>query len=172
MRCICSIGAALWLASMPAGVQSETLGSEAYAKAFEDWRVVCTKQETSVTCQMLQSVAPEEGQTDVLLVSLYQSPEAQSDIVVITVPVGVYLAPGIELSVDGGRAFRVLYETCDTAGCYAGFKLSEPILRAFKKSRQAATRVWLGKTSALDFPVDLNGFTAAYKYYLSEMSSQ
>lgn len=121
-------------------------------------------------CQMVQSVSVSDGGRAVFLLSISPGHDAGANYAVVTVPVGVYLAPGIEIRVDRRRAFKVLYEICDRTGCHAGFKLSGPVLRAFRNGMDAKVRVWTAKTQAVEFAVSLRGFSAAYRYYQSEIS--
>lgn len=116
---------------------------------------------------MLQSVAASEGGPPVFLLSISEGQNANqgADYAIMTVPVGVYLAPGIEIHVDQRRPFKVLYEVCDASGCHAGFKLAGPVLTALRQGIGAKMHVWTAKTQAVAFPVSLRGFSAAYTYF-------
>jgi invasion protein IalB len=137
---------------------------------FEDWRVSCRETETGRHCQLSQAVPLVEDGQAVVLLSVSRDEKTGQSYAVATTPAEVYLAPGIEIRVDGGRPFKVLYEFCNANGCYAGFKLSENVLRAFRRGIEAKVRVWAGKTKAVDLPISLRGFTAAFRHYQAEMS--
>lgn len=77
----------------------------------------------------------------------------------MTTPLSVYLVPGVELAVDGGRPFKANFELCDTAGCHAGFRLSGTVLAAFQKGQIAQMRIWVSKSRAIEVPVSLKGFS-------------
>ena len=139
-------------------------------QVFTDWRVLCQPLEAATTCQMLQSASAGEDGPTVFLLSISPGQEVDTSYAVVTVPMGVYLAPGIELRVDRRRPFKVLYEVCDRAGCHAGFKLSGPVLNAFRRGLDARVRVWTANTEAVEFPVSLRGFSAAYRYYQEQVS--
>ena len=129
-------------------------------QVFQDWRVLCAPDQP---CQMLQSASVGEELTSAFLLSI--SPSEGQSYAVMTVPLGVYLAPGIEIHVDGRRPFKALYEICDAQVCHAGFKLSGSVLSAFQRGLQAKVRVWTGKTQAVEFPVSLRGFSKAWAHY-------
>lgn len=129
---------------------------------FKDWRILCAQGDAAKTCQMLQSQPATTGGADVFLISLNQSEGTQDISAVVSVPLGVYLAPGIEIHVAGRRPFKVLYEICDQTSCHAGFKLKGSVLASFKKGSEAKFRVWTAKSKAVEFPVSLNGFSAGY----------
>ncbi len=148
---------------------------------FEDWRVVCPDAEKARTaeagqgCQMLQSASikndkADEKQKNLFLLTISRSGKKGDSFAVITVPVGVYLAPGIQILVDRRRPFKVLYEICGATACHAGFKLSGRALRAFKRGNLAKFRVWVGRDRVVDFPVSLKGFTRAFTHFRSETS--
>jgi invasion protein IalB len=140
-------------------------------QVFTDWRVLCQPSGETSTCQMLQSASASEDGPTVFLLSISPGEDAGTSYAVVTVPVGVYLAPGIEIRVDRRRPFKVLYEICDLSGCHAGFKLSGSVLNAFRQGVDAKVRVWTAKTQAVEFPVSLRGFSAANRYYQEKISS-
>ena len=167
--------ACLWCALLSfANVVSaaETATPTGESKVFSDWQVLCHVTGDARSCQMLQSAPANKGGQAVLLLSVSPGQEGASknDYAVMTVPVGVYLAPGIEIRVDNKRPFKVLYEVCDRAGCHAGFKLSGAVLTAFQKGNEAKVRVWTAKSKAVEFPVSLKGFSNAYRHYRGEVS--
>jgi invasion protein IalB len=143
----------------------------AQVEAFEDWRVLCQSADEHTICQMLQSASVTEDGTEAFLLSISPDQDGTTSSAVVTVPIGVYLAHGIEIRVDQRRPFKVLYEVCDrSSGCHAGFKLSGAALSAFKQGLEARVRVWTSNTQAVEFPVSLRGFSAAYSHYKSEIS--
>lgn len=131
-------------------------------QVFDDWQLRCLTTSTPPQCQVLHAVATRAGAAPEFLLTMSGRPTELAHYGVITVPVGVYLANGIEIFVDQRRPFKVLLEVCDQNGCYAGFKLEEAILTAFKSGQTARFRVWTSKTQAVEFPVSLRGFTAAW----------
>lgn len=149
--------------------QSAALAQEAEPQSmeevFSDWRVLCQPVEQNAVCQMMQSVAAEESGPPVFMLSVSDDEDTGQSYAVMTVPVGVYLAPGIELHVDNRRPFKVLYEVCDQLGCHAGFRMDGDVLSAFRKGLEVKARVWTARDKAVDFPVSLRGFTAAYNQF-------
>ena len=129
-------------------------------EVFSDWRVLCQPSKQGETCQMVQSAAAQTDGPPVFLMSVSEATD--QSYAVMTVPVGVYLAPGIELHVDNRRPFKVLYEVCDQLGCHAGFRLSGDVLSAFRRGLDVRARVWTARDKAVDFPVSLRGFIAAH----------
>lgn len=129
---------------------------------FKDWRVVCSEADTANSCQMLQSRPATTGGDEIFLLSISKAAEAQNLSAVISVPLGVYLAPGVEIHLSGQRPFKVRYEICDQSSCHAGFQLKGAVLRSFKRGSEAKFRIWTAKSKAVEFPVSLQGFTAGF----------
>lgn len=148
------------------GVHSAAQAQSGVAEeVFSDWRVMCDGLGEARMCQMFQAGSASEDTPNAFLLSISRDSAAQRDFAVMTVPLGVYLASGVEIRVDGRRPFKVLYEICDRAGCYAGFKLSGAVLTAFQRGLDAKIRVWTARDKAIDFPVSLRGFSKAFAYY-------
>jgi len=144
---------------------AQTAEPESTEAVFSDWRVLCQATADKPACQMVQSASAAEDGPPVFLLSISEAGDARDSYAVMTVPVGVYLAPGIELHVDNRRPFKVLYEVCDQLGCHAGFRLNGQVLSAFRKGLEVRARVWTGRNKAVDFPLSLRGFTAAHDHF-------
>lgn len=124
-----------------------------------DWRIECPESpDSSSTCQMVHAPAAPDGGAPHFLMSV-STGTSGALYGVVTTPLSVYLVPGIELAVDGGRPFKANFELCDTAGCHAGFRLSGPVLAAFQKGQSARLRIWVSKSRAIEVPVSLKGFS-------------
>ncbi|WP_299288156.1 invasion associated locus B family protein [uncultured Tateyamaria sp.] len=144
--------------------QATPVSASVDEQQFSDWRVVCSTGDAPKTCQLLQAAQAAPGAADVFLLTI--TPDAAADdFAVITVPLGVYLVPGIEIQVDERRPFKVLFEICDQRACYAGFRLAGPVFAAFRQGLDAKVRVWTGREKAVEFPVSLRGFSAAMAHY-------
>ncbi|AQZ50952.1 Invasion protein B, involved in pathogenesis [Martelella mediterranea DSM 17316] len=143
-------------------------GKPPQVEFFGDWELICAAADDH-TCQMAQSAAAGEGDP-VFLLSIAPAKDRATDYAVASAPLGVYLANGIEIRIDGGHPFKVLYEVCDRESCHAGFRLSGAVLSAFRKGLDAGFRVWTAKDRAVDFDMSLRGFSAAYAEYRAKVT--
>ena len=107
-------------------------------------------------------MTPTTAEQASFALSITQNTEGSGATAVISVPLGVYLAHGILIDVDGGRPFQARYEICDRSTCFAGFQMSDRVLSAFKRGLNARLRVWVGRERAAVFEVSLKGFSAAW----------
>ena len=145
------------------------------ARRFGNWELVCeraavpappeppprTPQAAPPACKVVQrQVARETGQS-VFLVTVLPAGRPGQLAVIVSTPLGGYLAPGLVLSVDRGRPFKVLVETCNAAGCHAGFALAGRIEHELRRGRELKVRLWTGKGSPADVAVPLAGLDPA-----------
>jgi invasion protein IalB len=79
-----------------------------------------------------------------------------------TLPLGVFLAQGISISVDSAPAIRFPYEQCTNVGCSAILPLDSKMLSQFKKGNKADIIVDEG-ARLLVIELSLSGFTAGFK---------
>ncbi len=174
----------LLLALLPAPVQSvsaeevrppQPAAPAAEARRFGNWELVCERaagpaspepaprkpQAAPPACKVVQrQVARETGQS-VFLVTVLPAGRPGQLAVIVSTPLGGYLAPGLVLSVDRGRPFKVLVETCTAAGCHAGFALAGRIAQELRRGRELKVRLWTGKGSPADVAVPLAGLDPA-----------
>ena len=105
---------AMFLRLFPIVVMSAFASSacaQLQSETFVDWRVDCAvpQGDKTRTCQMFQTSAVLGETSDVFLITISSDADSR-DFGVMTVPAGVYLAPGIEIHVDNRRPFKVLYK--------------------------------------------------------------
>lgn len=133
------------------------------AGRFGGWEVACRAADSTVrtgasSCMATQRLAPAASRDPVFAMTI-----ARGDTVprgyfgVISVPLGGYLAPGLEMRVDKGPPYKILFETCNPAGCHAGFPISRGLLASMRHGRSIKVRLWTGKTSPVDVAVTLDG---------------
>lgn len=80
---------------------------------------------------------------------------------IVSIPLGGYIAPGIDVQIDRQKPFRLLVETCNVNGCHAGFPVSGPILAQLKAGKSANVRLWVTKAKPVDITLSLDGFSKA-----------
>lgn len=144
-----------------ANTEKSVKNDDQSTETFDDWQVVCFQADE---CQMLQSLAVKEGGEKVFLISILNDKSRGAFFGIITLPLKVYLIPGILMAVDKKRPFKIAYELCDGKGCHAGFALSPQVLSALRRGNLAKVRVWTAEKRAIDFRVSLKGFTEAFRY--------
>jgi invasion protein IalB len=163
-----------WLAvligtTMPGFGQPE---SPSAPQRFGDWEVVCgaaadmakpgnaADRARASTCRAVQRLTVQESGDTVFLLSVLS--EGKGALVgIVSIPLGGYLVPGVELTIDRQKAYKLLIETCTATGCHAGFPLTGRVEKEMRSGQQATFRVWTTKNTPADLQVSLKGFSDA-----------
>jgi invasion protein IalB len=133
---------------------------------FDDWEVACAAGPPSPSpeaigdCKAVQRLTAQGGGETVFLFTVVRGSQG-SPVAIVSIPLGGYIAPGIELSVDRKKPYKLLVETCNAAGCHAGFPLSGRIDKELRSGKLAGFRLWTAKDKPADVSVSLKGFAEA-----------
>lgn len=109
-------------------------------------------------CRLAQHHAVADTKEALLIANVLVNEQGRP-VAILSVPAGVYLAPGILIRVDSNKPFKLLYETCNPSGCHAGFELKPSVLNAFKRGAVAEIRFFNPQQKSIDVKVSLAGFT-------------
>lgn len=145
------------------------LGGEASALSaretdFQDWRVRCeTPDNGSEECMMAQAVRTEDGQANIMHITVRYPPKENAAVTYITVPLSVYLPNGLTMSIDQGKTLTLPFELCNGQGCHTRILLEDQLLQSFKNGGTVRFE-FLQFVNAKKFvaTVSLKGFTAAF----------
>jgi invasion protein IalB len=139
-----------------------------HAERVGDWEIVCEAAKAPPSgggpgrdCRILQRQVVRETGQSVFLATVLPAGRDGGLVAILSTPLGGYLAPGMILTVDGGRPFKVLFETCTTAGCHGGFALDGRIARELRRGKVLTVRLWTGKSAKADVAVPLAGLDRA-----------
>ena len=134
-------------------------------RQFQDWVLRCGRSEQGPeVCEMQQQTTDSEGRT-IMAVAVGTVPGTSDVGLLIILPLGILLPPGVSLQIDGGAEVPLEVERCERQGCRIE-KLVEPaLLNRLKGGREA--KVFFeaydpeGELQRLGVPISLLGFTAA-----------
>jgi len=141
-------------------------------KKFGDWEQRCTDNPPPPLTQ------PNPGTQICVIVQQYIDPKVQQPVsqitvgyfgskretgALVTMPLGVPLANGVHITVDGKPVAAVPFQVCQRReGCIAYIPLNNEIVSAFKAGNQAVATMKSGVGEALNLPISLSGFTAGF----------
>jgi invasion protein IalB len=135
-------------------------------KQFQDWAVRCGQPAEGgpQACEMVQQRQDEQGQT-VLAIAVGNIPNAPDPGMLIILPLGIWLPPGVILRVDNGEEVPARIERCERRGCQVELLLESKVLTLLKSGREANVLFQIydeqGQTRLVGVPFSLLGFTAA-----------
>lgn len=141
-------------------------------QVFGDWVQRCTPEPPpgaspppvgkQDVCFLVQQVMDQNSQRPLLKVTIGFFGVERQPGAVIAMPLGVPLAHGLHISVDGSELGTIPFQICRRDGCQAYFQLEESSVAAFKAGTQAQARVESTQGEGFNLPISLKGFTAGY----------
>jgi invasion protein IalB len=135
-------------------------------RQFQDWVVRCGQPAggAAQACEMVQQRLDEQGQT-VLAIAVGKVPNTDDPGMLIILPLGIWLPPGVVLQVDGGEEVPARIERCERRGCQVELLLEPNVLTLLRSGREANVLFQIydetGQPKVVGVPFSLLGFTAA-----------
>ena len=130
---------------------------------YGDWQKLCFKPGgAKMVCRTTISGTFETGQT---ALRIYLT-EREGDSAVrlqLFLPVGLYMRPGVKLTVDKGTAHKIPFTWCLTNTCIAGDRAAPALLREMETGKTLALEVVDTNLLAVTTSLPLQTFAAARK---------
>ena len=147
------------LAAAPAGARVVD------GQVFGKWAVRCGTPpgETERECGIQHRVVTENPKRMLLNVTVGYIGKNHSPLALFHVPVGVYLPPGLTLSIPGAPVVRIGYDQCTPHICRAPLPMTPALVSAMEKASRAVVTIEDSNQKPITLPMSLAGFTAGYK---------
>jgi invasion protein IalB len=113
-------------------------------------------------CVMLQSLVLKTGGQPVLQFAIARPPGDGKPTVLVSLPLGIALPPGISIRIDDGRAANFPVERCEPDGCRAGMILREATIAQLARGKQLTITFYDGSHQPIDVPLSLDGFAESF----------
>ena len=146
-------------------------GTAQAAEGEAPWSVNCADANNAETCQMQQTLFADqmvEGQQKRLgqllsLTVLYAGEEARRPLLVMKLPLGVDLRPGMVLRIDNHEEVKAPYLRCTNDGCEVQVELTAELVAQLKKGQKLQIGVRpFGSSQLIIIDASLIGFTRAF----------
>ena len=146
-------------------------GAARAAEGEAPWAVICADADNAETCRMEQTLFADqtvEGEQKRLgqvmsLTVLYVGEEARRPLLVMELPLGVDLRPGMVLRVDNHEEVKAPYLRCTNAGCEVQVELTAALVAQLKKGLKLQIGVRpFGSLKLMIMDASLMGFTRAF----------
>ncbi len=147
------------------GTSPKKIKKDVNAKKKNPWAVQCGEDPKTKRkfCRMQQSLRFKKTGQRLLAVVIQPQIIEPKIAILLSLPHGLYLPAGAAFKIDDGKETRMIIETCDVEGCYASGGLSDKQVAAMKKGNKLRVAFMANNKKPINIPVDLSGFTAAYK---------
>jgi invasion protein IalB len=131
---------------------------------FGDWTVACSSASNAAAqvCRLMQvePITGKDGKPVSVLKAAVFHMSAKELVLFGYLPLGYTIAPGVKVSVDGGKAFQMYAQRCIPQGCEVALKLDGTFLAQMKKGRQAKIEFHIGDRTGT-IAVSLKGLNEA-----------
>lgn len=147
---------------VPAAQAQPQNAPNADIKQFRDWEVRCPRGGgNDAHCTMTQLVNSPSSNRPVMRVVVAYPPEGSDPVMVFLLPLGVRLAPGMQLQVDNGKEIPFPYQVCMDDACRADLPLQGQLLSQLRGGTKAKVSLFDPNGKRLDTNISLLGFTDA-----------
>ena len=136
---------------------------EARSIKYGDWQKICFKPGgAKMVCRTTIAGAFETGQIAVRLYVVEREGDGTARLQLF-LPVGLYMPPGVKLSVDKGAAHKIPFTWCLTNACIAGDPAKPALLREMETGKNLTVEVLDTNMVAVTTSVPLGQFAAVRK---------
>lgn len=152
LRCVFALGCLLTL--RPVAALDEV--------AHGAWTLRCEALGAHHECILLQNlVLGASGQT-VLQFAIGYAPGDPTPTVLMSLPLGIALPPGVTIRIDDGKPATFPVERCEPAGCRAGMKLRQQTIDQLSAGHELTITFYDAEREAIEVPVSLAGFSSGF----------
>jgi invasion protein IalB len=130
---------------------------------YDEWQKLCFKPGgAKMVCRTTISGTFETGQT-ALRIYLIEREGSSAARLQLFLPVGLYVRPGVKVSVDKGTAYKIPFTWCLTNTCIAGDLAAPALLREMEAGKTLTIEVVDTNLLAVTTSLPLQTFAAARK---------
>ncbi|WP_246362445.1 MULTISPECIES: invasion associated locus B family protein [Halomonadaceae] len=163
---LCKMGLLSLLALSPNAFSQQqpgaASGNDVTTESFQDWEVRCQRNAEGPTpCAMSQLVTQPDSNQPLMQVILDYPPQIDDPVMSFFVPLGVHLAPGLQLVVDNGEPIQFPYQVCQEQGCRADAPIEPAMLQQLRSGNTATLSMISPRGERMDVDISLIGFTDA-----------
>jgi invasion protein IalB len=118
-------------------------------------------------CTMLQNLTVKSGdqQNRLLTVLIQAQPDSEEYILLLSLPHGLFLPAGAQIQIDEGKPEKIVIQTSDVNGSYAGTKLTPQLLADLRKGQTLKVTMLSANQKGFTIPVTLAGFGPTYEQF-------
>lgn len=153
----------------PAQTPATTAGT---AVPGRNWQVNCSGDSEAKRCTVLQNLVADQGKGQQRLLTVMVQPGADNQpALLLALPHGLFLPAGVQMQIDKGEAQKLVIQTADQNGSYAGAALDTALLDRLKGGSTLDVTFQSAQQQAVTVPVTLVGFSSAYADYAAGRAS-
>ena len=171
--CGTSVAVALWVACLAvlthlpsALAQTQEPGAnqpQQNVQVFKDWYLRCvTSDDGAEHCILLQDLVNQDNQEPLMQIAAgFWGPDRLRGLI-ITLPLGVTLPPGIRIMIDDQPVGRAPFFQCTLNGCQSRIPLEDEFLDKLKAGQKGTVTFRDAQGRDIPLAYSLRGFTAGF----------
>lgn len=127
------------------------------------WVKICNTdpQANKELCLITQELRTDAGQF-LASIAIREAPGEARKALLVSVPVGMVIKPGVQLQIDGGQATKIDYSICFPNACYAELAIDSGFVSKMKAGGKLQLTTYNQQGKPVRFEMTLIGFTSAY----------
>lgn len=131
-------------------------------QVYQDWTRHCEEQgEFAGRCYIRQTLTLRNSGEMLFEIAAGYPLGGEYPLLLMTIPLGSFLPPGIVIGVDDTGQWRATVAHCNSDGCHAYYRMTPELYRMFRQGRWLNVSYQDGSRRANRFQASLNGFSAA-----------
>jgi invasion protein IalB len=160
--------AVLWAAgSVAATAASKT------QKTFGPWSVDCAESDKGdVRCTLRFALVNKKSKSVVFGWSIVPGTGEAANKAVLQTPTGILLGDGIQIQFPEADPTKAAFRICGPRYCFAEFDFTQAWLDSFEAQKSLSVAFRNGKGQELKYPVNLERFGEAYKFYTQQLQKK
>ncbi len=140
----------------------ETAASTKAAAPKIPWIVNCASLTGQVSCEAVQRLTIKKTGQLLLGITVRLPKGAKDPTMMVQLPHGMFLPPGVSLQIDEKPAKKEPVQTCDAKGCYVGLAIDASLLKTLKSGKSLTVSFQNLAKKEIRIPIALSGFAEAY----------
>ncbi len=162
MRTGLLIAAAAAMFAMPAMAQDTTQQTGQPAPAAQpEWIKICSENPKDKT-QVCVVTRERRAATGQLLAAVSLREVKDKKILVVAVPPGMLLKPGLQVQIDGNTPTKAAYSICFPNLCFAEAEVKADYVGSLKAGNNLIVTTLTQQAKPIKFDISLSGFTKSY----------
>ncbi|PCH82315.1 MAG: invasion-associated locus B family protein [Hyphomicrobiales bacterium] len=147
------------------GIAVPSATAQQAAPAPKGWGKECNKDPkiNKVLCITTFELVSRNGQPLALVAIQEIKGEARGKSLLVVVPTGMLIPPGISIKVDSNRGIKAAYGLCSRDSCLSQRPITEAFINQLKRGAVLNVTTINPRSKAAIFKITLTGFTKAYE---------
>lgn len=148
-------------------------GAEVNESAHGPWTLRCERFNPAAdnSCILYQNLVLKAGGQTVLQFAIGIAPGTATPTVLVSLPLGIALPPGITIRIDEGKIAKFPVERCEPEGCQAGMKLRPATIEQLGAGERLEITFYDSNREPIRMPLSLEGFAAGFAALLAAGSA-